>query len=145
MADINSVNLIGRLTREAELKYTASGSPVLTFSIAVNESRKVQDEWVKEVSYFDITLWGKLGESLKQYMMKGKQVAVNGKLRQQRWQDNNGDNRSKIVVIALEVQLLGGQESSNVQEQNYKKAQYTAKQSELYDDSADDFPEDIPF
>lgn len=135
MADINKVMLVGRLTREAELKYTSNGFAVASFAIAVNRRRKNGDQWVEEASFFDINLFGKSAEALKQYLVKGKQVAIEGELRQERW-EQEWQSRSKVVVIANNVQLLGGnQVSSSTQDGN---ASYQAK-----DDSG--FPEDIPF
>lgn len=107
MTDINRVVLIGRLTRDAELKFTNSGVPVTKFSVAVNRSRKSGDQWEEEVSYIDIVLWGKLGESLNKYLQKGKQVAIEGEIRQNRW-EQDGQTRSKIEIYASNVQLLGG-------------------------------------
>jgi len=112
MTDINRVTLIGRLTRDAELKYTASGSPVCKFSIAVNRSVKRGDNWEDEVNYFDVVLWGRQAESLNQYLLKGKQISVSGELRQDRW-EQDGKPRSKIEVIANNIQLLGGGNSGN--------------------------------
>jgi single-strand DNA-binding protein len=107
MSDVNNVTLIGRLTRDAELRYTSSGKPVSKFSLAVNEKRKVGDGWEDTASFIEIVLWGQLGETLKQYLTKGKQVAVIGKLTQERW-EQDGQNRSKLVVTAATIQLLGG-------------------------------------
>lgn len=107
MADVNHVILIGRLTRDAELKYTSGGMAVCKFAIAVNRRRKNGDQWVDEASFFDIVLWGRSGESLNQYLVKGKQVAVEGELRQDRW-EQDGQSRSKIEIMANNVQLLGG-------------------------------------
>lgn len=108
MADLNCVTLVGRLTRDAELKYTGAGYPVCKFSIAVNRSRKNGDTWEEETSFFDIVLWGKRGEALNQYLVKGKQVAVSGELRQNRW-EQDGQSRSKVEVVATNIQLVGGQ------------------------------------
>ncbi|MDR3303727.1 MAG: single-stranded DNA-binding protein [Treponema sp.] len=105
--DLNHVVLIGRLTRDAELKYTANGQAVCKFSIAVNRRRKTGDQWVEEVSFFDIVVWGRMGESLNQYLIKGKMVAIDGELRQDRW-EQDGQNRSKVDVVANNIQLLGG-------------------------------------
>ncbi|MDR3145485.1 MAG: single-stranded DNA-binding protein [Treponema sp.] len=107
MADLNNVALIGRLTRDAELKYTAGGQAVCKFSIAVNRRRKNGDQWEDEANYFDIVLWGRQGESLSQYLIKGKQIGVDGELRQDRWQQD-GQNRSKVEIVANNIQLLGG-------------------------------------
>ena len=107
MTDINNVTLVGRLTKDADIRYTTSGASVLNFSVAVNESRKQGEKWVEEASFFDVTLFGKMGESVHQYMTKGKQVAISGRLQQQRWQ-KDGQNYSRIAVIANYVQLFGG-------------------------------------
>lgn len=107
MADINHVVLVGRLTRDAELKYTANGQPVCKFSIAVNRRRKQGDQWIDEANFFDIVVWGRQGESLNQYLVKGKLIGVDGELRQDRW-EQDGQNRSKVEVVANNLQLLGG-------------------------------------
>jgi single-strand DNA-binding protein len=107
MADINHVVLVGRLTRDAELKYTAGGQAVCKFSVAVNRRKKSGDQWVDEANFFDIVLWGRQGESLNQYLLKGKQVGVDGELRQDRW-EQDGQNRSKVEIVANNLQLLGG-------------------------------------
>lgn len=106
MTDVNSITLVGRLTKDADIRYTTGGTAVLNFSIAVNESRKSGEQWVEEVSFFDVTLFGKMGESIHKYMVKGKQVAVSGRLQQQRWQ-KDGQNYSKVAVVANYVQLFG--------------------------------------
>ena len=107
MADINVVILVGRLTRDAELKYTPSGFAICKFSIAVNRRRKQGDQWVDEAHFFDISLLGKRGESLAQYLTKGTQVAIQGELRQNRW-EQDGQSRSKVEVTANDIELLGG-------------------------------------
>jgi single-strand DNA-binding protein len=104
---MNKVFIIGRLVRDAELKYAGSGMAVSKFSLACNEKRKAGDEWVDEVSYFDAVLFGKTAESLTQYLVKGKRIAVDGKLKQERWEDRDtGKARSRVSVTALNIQLL---------------------------------------
>ena len=107
MADVNHVILIGRLTRDAELKYTANGQAVCKFSLAINRRKKSGEQWVEEPNFFDVVLWGRQGETLNQYLVKGKQIAVDGELRQDRW-EQDGQNRSKVEIMANNVQLLGG-------------------------------------
>jgi len=107
MGDMNSVTLTGRLAGDAELKSTASGQTVCRFTVAVNRSVKKGDGRENEAGFFDVNLWGKLGESLKQYLTKGKQVAVSGELRQERW-EQDGNKRSRVLIVAGNVQLLGG-------------------------------------
>jgi len=107
--DTNIVVLVGRLTRDAELKYTNSGMAVCRFSIANNKRKKSGDGWTDVARFFDIVLWGKQGETLNQYLKKGKQVAIQGELEQDRW-EQDGKARSKVEVNAASVQLLGGGE-----------------------------------
>jgi single-strand DNA-binding protein len=107
MIDINHVVLVGRLTRDAELKSIASGQAVCKFSIAVNRRRKNGEQWEDEPNFFDVVVWGRQGESLHQYLVKGKLIGVDGELRQDRWQQD-GQNRSKVEIVANNIQLLGG-------------------------------------
>ena len=116
MVDLNHVVLIGRLTREAELKFTSGGQAVCKFSIAVNRRKKSGDQWEDEANFFDVVLWGRQGEALHQYLVKGKMVGVDGELRQDRWQQD-GQNRSKVEIVANNLQLLSGGSSDR---QNYQ-------------------------
>lgn len=111
MSDVNIVVLVGRLTRDAELKYTNSGMAICRFSIAINRRRKQGDQWVDEPNFFDVDYWGKGGEAVNQYLTKGKQVAVQGELRQDKW-EQDGQSRSKIIINASNVQLLGSASGS---------------------------------
>ncbi len=122
MADVNRVVLVGRLTRDAELRYTASGLPVCNFAVAVNRRRKNGDEWVEEASFFDIVLWGRQGESLNQYLVKGKQVAIDGELRQNRW-EQDGQSRSRVEVVANNIQLLGSGQGQGGQPRQFNEQQ----------------------
>lgn len=109
--DINSVVLVGRLTREAEFRTTTTGTAISRFSLAVNRRKRVGDKWEDEVSYIDIALWGKSAETLNPYLEKGRQVCVQGELRQNRW-EQDGQARSKIEVVATNVELLGSSQGS---------------------------------
>ena len=106
MADINNVVLVGRLTRNAELKFTNSGFAISNIGLAVNRRVKKDDGYVDEVDFIDITLWGKQAESLNSYLVKGKQIGVTGELRQNRY-EKDGKSHSKIFVSANNIQLLG--------------------------------------
>ena len=112
MADINHVVLVGRLTRDAELKSIASGQSVCKFSIAINRRRKNGDQWVDEPNFFDIVAWGRQGEALHQYLLKGKMVGVEGELHQNSW-EQDGQKRSKVEIVANNLQLLGGNPGNN--------------------------------
>lgn len=137
MADLNKVILIGRTTHEIDERsfgYTTGGTARLNISIAVNRREKRNGEWADRVSYFDVTIWGKTAENIKSYLHKGKQIAVEGYLDQQRW-EKDGQKYSKVCIIADNVQLLGGKnEGAPQQAQGYNDA-----------GSGDDFPEDVPF
>ncbi|NIZ19426.1 single-stranded DNA-binding protein [Entomospira culicis] len=112
MADINRVVLVGRLTKDAELKYTSNTNmPVSRLAIAVNARRKQGDQWVDEAHFFDVTLFGKQGEALNNYLTKGKQVGIEGQLRQDRW-EQDGQQRSRVTILADNIMLLGGTNDS---------------------------------
>lgn len=107
MATINSTVLTGHLTRDAELKHFNNGNAIVKFSIAQNRKKKQGDAYIDEVMFFDVAYGGKGAEAVHKYLMKGKQVAIQGELRQDRW-EQEGQQRSKVFVSAFEVQLLGG-------------------------------------
>lgn len=106
MADINHVTLVGRLTRDAELKYTNSGQAVSNIALAVNQRRRRDDQWVDEAHFFDCVVWGRTAEVLNQYLVKGKQVGIEGQLRQRRW-EQEGRARSQVEISVNNIQLLG--------------------------------------
>ena len=128
MADINTATLIGRLTRDEEVSYTPGGMPVGNLSLAINRKVKKGQEWVDEVNYFDVVIYGKQAESLKQYLTKGKQVAFSGYLKQERWTDkNSGQTRSAVKLIATDTMLLGGRDGgqrNNSQDNGYPDENY---------------------
>ena len=106
-SDINSVVIVGRLTRDVELKYMNNGNAVASMSIAVNRSKKEGDQWGSEAHFFDVSYFGKGAEAVKPYLTKGKQIAVQGSLRQIRW-EKDGQKQSRVVIVADSVELLGG-------------------------------------
>ena len=106
MNDLNNVNLIGRLTRDAELRYSSGGMGICKFSIAVNRRIKKNDNWQDEASFFDCTVFGKTAESLKQYLTKGQQVCISGELVQNRW-EKDGKQTSRVEINVNHVQLVG--------------------------------------
>jgi single stranded DNA-binding protein len=143
---------IGRLTKDAELKYTQDGSAIAKFSIAVN--RRKGKDGTEKVDFFDVTAWGKMAEGLMQYLIKGKQVSIEGRLQQDRWTDEAGAQHSRIGIVADNIQLLGGtrvdlppqQQAPQYQQQPapYQPApQY--QQPQQYQQQGLGFPEDIPF
>lgn len=132
MQDTNLVVLIGRLTQdcgndERSFQYVGNGTAKAVVSLAVNRSVKKNGNWADEVSFINVTIWGKTAENLKQYLKKGTQICVEGYLTQDRW-EKDGKKQSKLNVIAESVQLLGGGKSENTS-----------------DGTTEEFPEDCPF
>ena len=140
MADINHVVLVGRLTKDAELKYIPSGQAVCKFSLAINRRRRVGEQWEDEPNFFEVVLWGRQGEALSPYLQKGKQVGVEGELHQDRWQQD-GQNRSRVEIIASNIQLLGGGSPSG---QGPVSGTWNKQKEETPSDD-NHFTDDIPF
>lgn len=111
--DLNTLTVVGRLTRDGELKYTANGTAVIEFTIAVNAVRKRGSNWEEQVSFFPVSLFGKTAESLSPYLRKGTQVGIRGELQQQRW-EHESRQISKVVILAQELQLLSRPQSPAV-------------------------------
>ena len=146
MTDLNHVVLIGRLTRdlgsdERSFGYIGNGTARANVSIAVNRSKKNGDTWSDEVHYFDVTIWGKQAENLKPYLLKGKQIHVEGHLQQERW-EKDGQKHSRVSIVADNVQLLGGKSEGGAAPQSAPAPQ---NDGGYEPQSAQDFPEDIPF
>jgi single-strand DNA-binding protein len=110
---INKVLISGNLTRDPELRATATGMPVLGLGVAVNDRRKNQStgEWEDYPNFIDCTMFGSRAESVSHYLSKGSKVAIEGKLRWSQW-DRDGQKRSKIEVIVDEIEFLSTRDSS---------------------------------
>lgn len=138
--DLNNYSVIGRMTRDLDERafaYTQNGKARLNISIAVNDGYGDN----QYTSYFDVVVWGKTAENIKPYLGKGKQICINGRLRQDRW-ESNGQKNSRVVIVAETVQLLGGRDNGAGTGGNYQ--QPAQQQAPAYNDGRD-FPEDIPF
>lgn len=110
MGSVNKVLLIGNLTRDPELRYTPAGAPVSEFGLALNESYKNKQtgQVTEKVHFIDIVCWGRTAEVAAEYLKKGSQVHIEGKLTQDRWQDEtSGQNRSKVKVTCERVTFIG--------------------------------------
>ena len=110
MADLNKVFLIGRLTKDPELRYTANGSPVTDLRLATSRAYSTKDgERREEQLFIDVTVWNRQAENCCQYLRKGRMVHVEGYLKMDTWDDKaTGEKRSKIKVEADRVQFLDG-------------------------------------
>lgn len=111
MASFNRVILVGNLTRDPELRYIPSGTAVSDIGLAVNDRIKRGDQWVDEVTFVDITLWGRTAEIANEYLSKGSPVLIEGRLKLDRW-EKDGQKHSKLKVTADRLQMLGAKDGA---------------------------------
>jgi single-strand DNA-binding protein len=127
--DINHVVLVGRLTKDPELTYTQSGAAVCRFSIAVNRSSGAGgDNQDANTSFFNIVAWNKTAEICKEYLTKGKQVGIDGRLQQRRWSADDGTRKSNVEIVAQTVQFFG----PSRQQQDQTRAPASERVSESF-------------
>ena len=136
---INRVIITGNLTRDPELRSTASGMPVLGFGVAVNDRRRNQQtgEWEDYPNFIDCTMFGARAESVSRFLSKGSKVAIEGKLRWSQW-ERDGQKRTKVEVVASEIELMSTRPS---EEESYSPEPVSAEvpaTTSIYD-------QDIPF
>ncbi len=112
MPSYNKVLLMGNLTRDPELRYTASGLAVANFGLAVNETWGSGENKREETVFVDVTCWKRLAENVAQYLKKGAPAFVDGRLRLERWETQDGGKRSKLSVTAYSVTFLGSRDGS---------------------------------
>lgn len=116
MANLNKVMLIGKLTRDPELRYIPSGASIAEFGIAVNRTWKDKSgNKQDEVTFVDVTAWGRHAELANQYLAKGRSVFIDGRLKLDQWTTQDGQKRSKISVVIENMQFLdkGNQQGGN--------------------------------
>ena len=114
---LNKVMLIGNLGRDPELRYTPSGRPVVTFSLASSRNWVTADGTRRDsTEWFDIVAWGRLAEICKQYLVKGSRVYVEGRLKTREWADKNGQRQSRVEVVANEMIMLDPRSSGQLDE-----------------------------
>lgn len=106
MVSYNKVILIGNLTKDPEIRYTPSGTPVANFRLAVNHKYKQGDDLKEEVCYIDVVVFGKQAENCGQFLNKGQSVIVDGRLQERRWETEEGQKRSKHEVVAQVVRFM---------------------------------------
>ena len=151
-SDLNRVVLIGRLTRDPEIRYTPAGTAVASFSLANGKTYAVSGEKKEQVSYFDCIAWSKLGEVMVEYCKKGHRIAVEGRLQQSRWDDQDGKKRSKVEVVVENFQFLTEKRDGEGQASSGSAPEGTAgKVQDGFNGHSQDFEEnpfaddDIPF
>lgn len=154
MANYNRVILMGNLTRDPQLRYLPSNTPVCEFGMAINRRYRSQDGNQREETCFvDITAFGRQAENINQYMAKGRPILVEGRLRYESWTSQDGQRRSKLVVVAENSQFIGGRSgdsggSSSNQGGHSRNQSPAAEQSSghTYDpDSGPPSDDNIPF
>ena len=141
--DINRVTLVGRLTRDPELRHLPSGSPVLQLGLAVNGRQKDEaGNWTDKPNFFDVKVFGNQAEMLNQHLSKGRRVGIDGRLDWSSWEAQDGSKRSKVEIVAFQVQFLDSR-GDGEREAQYVPAGATASSgSDFAPGGADD---DIPF
>jgi single-strand DNA-binding protein len=159
MPNLNSVHLMGNLTRDPEVRYTPKGTAVCDISIAINRILPPEQEGGErreETTYVDVTLWGKTAENAGQYLAKGRSVFIDGRLALEMWDDKQtGQKRSKLKVVAESWQFLGPKppqgampeaKPAEAKPANHKRPAPAGKKSKPQrDPDLDAVPEDVPF
>jgi single-strand DNA-binding protein len=132
----NRIIIVGNLGRDPELRYTAQGTPVCSFSLATNERRKDRNgEMQDHTTWFRVTLWNRIAENANQYLQKGKAVYIEGRLRVEDNTDREGKQRQSLEVFGTDMQLLGGKSEERSEPRSEKQ---TEQEPDLTD-------EDIPY
>ena len=111
---LNKVMIIGHLGRDPEMRYTPSGRPVTTFTVATSRTWNTADgERHAETEWFNVVTWGNLAEICKQYLTKGQQVYIEGRLQTRRWEDSDGGKHTSVEIVASEMMMLGDRRDTN--------------------------------
>ncbi len=105
---LNRIIMIGNLGADPEIKYTASGTAIANFNIAINEKRKKDGEWQDHTEWVPVTLFGKTAETAKDYLRKGSCVYIEGRWQTRSWEDQSGDRKYRTEVIANQMIMLDG-------------------------------------
>jgi single-strand DNA-binding protein len=144
----SKVIIVGNITRDPELRSTASGTQVCSFSVAVNRNyRDSSGEQKENVSFFDCSAWGKSGELIAQYAKKGSGILVSGRLEQRSWEDKEGQKRSRVEIVVEDFNFIGGNSDGGNFGGSSKSAS-SAASSDVAPDDISDEPIDlseIPF
>lgn len=108
-ADLNRVTLVGRLTRDPEMRHLPGGDPVMSMRLAVSSRQRAEDgTWGDRSNYFDVTLFGRRAEGISAYLAKGTRIGIDGRLSWREWQAQDGSKRQSVEIVANDVFLLDG-------------------------------------
>ena len=141
---VNKVILVGNLGQKPEIRYTQTNTAVATLSIATSESWKDKDsgEQREKTEWHRVVFFGKLAEIAEQYLNKGSQLYVEGKLQTRKWQDKDGNDKYTTEILGNEMNMLGGRQSS-ADSGEFDQSQPVSQTSQLHDSQISE--EDIPF
>ncbi len=145
MGSFNRVILMGNLTRDVELRYIPSGTAVTDIGLAVNDRIKRNDEWVDEVTFVDITMWGRTAEIAAEYLSKGAPVLIEGRLKLDQWEAEGGEKRQKLKVVADRMQMVGGKGQGQGGGGGDTAKPKATKDSQGPQNTQDNPDDDIPF
>ncbi len=110
MASLNKITVIGNVGKEPEMRFTPAGKPVTSFSVATSNRYQKEGEWQSETQWFNVVAWNRLAETCNQFIEKGKQVYVEGRLQMREWEGKEGERRYSLEIIANTVLFLGKKE-----------------------------------
>jgi single-strand DNA-binding protein len=142
MASLNKVMLIGNLGKDPEVRYTAAGTAVASFSVATSEKYKNKNgEWEEKTEWHNVTLWARLAEIAGEYLAKGKTVYIEGRLQTRKWQDKDGRDRYTTEIVGEKMQMLSGKGDGG----GRQGAGRPESQEPRYEEPAFNPDDDIPF
>lgn len=122
MSDLNQVQIIGRLGNDPEMRYTASGSAIANMSVATTEKwrDKQTGEQQERTEWHRVSFFGRIAEVCGEYLKKGSQVYISGKLQTRKWQDQDGNDRWTTEIVGRDMQMLGGQQQQQPQQGGFR-------------------------
>ena len=143
---MNSINIIGTMTRDLELKYLPSGVAVGSFAIAVNQDYKdKQGQKVEKTSFFDVKVIGKQSEIINQYFSKGSRIGITGSLEQETWKDNQGQNKSRVIIKLEQFSFIDKKSNDNQGQRSQSQSNYQPKQQHQQEVPEIDLDDEVPF
>jgi len=142
---VNKVIILGRLGKDPEMRYAPSGTAIATFSIATNHNQKSEGEWVEKTEWHNILAFGKTAEFSGEYLSKGKQVFVEGRLQTSSWEDQQGDKKYKTELVVNEIQIIGGKGDGGSSSSSKDAPSTTEAQKQATPEPASEEEDDLPF
>ena len=146
MASVNRATILGALGKDVELRHTASGQAVASFSVATSEKFKDKDgSYIDRTEWHAITLWGRLGEVAAEFLAKGKLVYIEGRIQTRKWQDKEGKDRYTTEIVGDKMQLLSPKSAGSDAGSGYQKPASQASSNPYHEEAPPDCDLDVPF